>query len=153
MLRILIAATLAATCGGLLAQPLYKCSVDGTLTYSSEKCKGKTLGEITAPEPRKANPALAADLERDKALAARLEKDRLAREARLASATTSTATEAPETAEGGELLSATQRRCARLRLDKKMADQKLAEAKEADRDQLRQDAQSKGDALASECPA
>ncbi len=96
MLRILIAAALAGTCGGVLAQPLYKCSVDGTVTYSSEKCKGKTLGEILPPEPRKLKPGLAAaDLERDRT---------------------------------------------------------LANAKEADRDALRQDAQSKGDLLSSECP-
>ncbi|MES2901899.1 MAG: hypothetical protein V4723_19390 [Pseudomonadota bacterium] len=152
MLRILIAATLATTCGSVLAQPLYKCSVDGTVTYSSEKCKGKTLGEISPPEPRKLKPGLAAaDLERDRALANRMEKDRLARDARDEKSASSAA--APtDNAEPIEVLSAAQRRCARLRLDKKLADQKLADAKEADRDALRQDAQSKGDMLSSECP-
>jgi len=146
MLRILLAATLAAICGGALAQPLYKCSVDGTVTYSSEKCKGKTLGEITPPEPRKPKPGPAAELERDKAMLAKLEKERLVRDARDEPSTSA------EKSEPIEVLSAAQRRCARLRLDRKLADQKLTEASDADRDQLRQDAQRKGDVLASECP-
>ena len=151
MLRVLIAATIAATaaatCGGALAQPLYKCNVDGTVTYSSEKCKGKTLGEITAPEPRKVNPALLANIERDKALGDKLEKERLAREAKEKEERAGA-----EKAEPVEVLTPTQRRCARLQLDKKLADEKLVKATEADRDALRQDAQRKTDVLASECP-
>lgn len=147
MLRVLIAASLAATCTGAFAQVLYKCSVDGTVTYSSEKCKGKTLGEITAPEPQKRNPNFAADLERDRVMAAKMEKERLARNSKeepLAAA--------DKTEPGAEVLTPTQRRCARLRIDKKMADEKLLSATADNRDQLRQDAQSKTDLLSSECP-
>lgn len=147
MLRILIAGALVATCGAGLADPLYKCNVDGIVTYSSEKCKGKVLGEISAPEPRKANPGLAADLQRDKALAAKLEKERLARDLK-----DDKAAEADKPEAAG-ILTPAQRRCARLRLDKKMADEKLVGAREADLDALRQDAQRKGELLASECPA
>ena len=147
MLRVLIAAALAATGAGAQAQPLYKCSVDGTVTYSSDKCKGKTLGEITAPEPRKINPNIAADVERDRALGNKLEKERLARDAKEEKVALNT-----EKSEPTDILTPTQRRCARMRLDKKLADEKVVNAKDNERDRLRDDAQRKGDLLASECP-
>ena len=138
MLRTLI---LALMCSTASAETLYKCSVGGKVTYSGKPCAGK-LTEIDVPPAPAPNPQAAKELARDKTLSAKLQKERLAREAR----------EKRDEDAIARSSAARNQRCARLRLQKKWADEAAGKAVGPSREAAQDKARKQAEAMALECP-
>lgn len=62
-------------------QTLYKCRIDGKLTYSGAPCKGAPSTAIAVPEAPPAPANLEENLKRQKTESAKLQKERESREA------------------------------------------------------------------------
>lgn len=81
MLRLTSLLLALTLCAGASAQSLYKCRIDGKLTYSSSPCKGAPSTPVAVPDapppPRDGEQTL----KRQKTEAARLQKERESREA------------------------------------------------------------------------
>jgi hypothetical protein len=75
---LFLALTLSA---GASAQSLYKCRIDGKLTYSSSPCKGTTSTPVAVPDAPPPPRDAELTLKRQKTEAARLQKERESREA------------------------------------------------------------------------
>jgi hypothetical protein len=141
MLRTIPALLLAATCCGAGAQSLYKCTVEGKVTYSGAPCKEgaeKTLSVPAAPAP---DLERAKDLKREKAALATLQKARSAREDK----------EQRRLAQAERGASARDQRCAKLRLEKQWADDSADKAPGFNKATLKLKAQRMGEAMAVEC--
>lgn len=132
---------LAFMCSTASAQTLYKCSVDGKITYSGKPCAG-TVTQIEVPPAPTPNPEAAKDLARDKTLSAKLQKERQAREA--------------QQQRDDDVLDRTSgaraQRCAKLRLQKKWADEAAGKAAVANQEAAREKARKQAEAMALECP-
>lgn len=144
MLRLMPVLALSLLCSAASAQSLYKCRIDGKLTYSGAPCKEAPSTAIEVPEaPDKApGAANADDLKRQQAISAKMAKERHVREAqdeRLQAAASRVAAKRLE-------------RCAKLRLEKKWADEKAGRAASLDKEPLAEKARHMGEALAIECP-
>ncbi|QYF93241.1 hypothetical protein KY495_21590 [Massilia sp. PAMC28688] len=72
---------LAAQGAHASGQTLYKCRIDGKLTYSGSPCKGAPSTEIAVPEAPPTPDDLDQKLKRQQTESARLQKEREAREA------------------------------------------------------------------------
>lgn len=138
MLRVLVLALLCSTAS---AQTLYKCSVGGKITYSGKPCAG-TVTQIEVPAAPAPNPEAARDLARDKTLSAKLQKERQAREA--------------QQQRDDDVLARTSgaraQRCAKLRLQKKWADEAAGKAVGPNREAAQEKARKQAEAMALECP-
>ena len=129
--------------GAASAQTIYKCQIDGKVGYTDRPCAGGSpLPVPAAPAP---DAHAARELARQKALLATLQKERLAREAR-------------EQRDAGQAMRAAQqqqqqqRRCARMRLQKKWADETFRKAAGFDKEALREKARRQSELVALECP-
>jgi hypothetical protein len=139
MQRLIQVMLLTALCGGASAQSLYKCTVNGKVTYTGAPCKEGQMKTIEVPPAPKADPVLAQELVRQKAALATLEAARTAREAQ------------EQKREADRATAAHDQLCTQLRLDKQAADERANGGLPATRPALREKAQELGEALAAQC--
>ncbi len=143
-LRVPCAALLCVATLAAQAQGVNKCTVDGKVTYSDMPCPANAasaaiLAVPSAPAP---DPAAADDLARLRKEAAKLEKARHQREDQDARA-----------ADRAAKAAAVQRkRCGKLKLNKRWADEEVARATLPNLDNAKLRAKRAGDTLALECP-
>lgn len=124
------------------AQTVHKCTVDGKVTYTEQPCQAGTAAVIAVPEAPPPNPGAATDLKRMQKEARALERDRHRREA----ASDREQQQAARTAQ------ARSKQCAKLRLEKKWADDDVRGALVQNLDRAKTRAQRAADRLALECP-
>ena len=143
---VLCAAALASL--NTQAQSVYKCTLDGKVSYSDTPCASNTATSSTLPVPvaPAANPSAASDLQRLKKESAAVEKERqkaAQREAR----------EAERAAERETKRAAVQRkRCAKLALTKQWAEEDARRATAANVDKAGLRAKRVGETMQLECP-
>jgi|CXWL01.1.fsa_nt_gi hypothetical protein len=142
MYRLLPLLLLWAFAGSASAQKLYKCRVDGQLIYSGAPCKGVPSTPVEVPDAPKPDPAVAQELKRQEVALAKLEKERMVREA-----------QQKRFAESDERLAAGRRdRCDKLRLQKKYADDEVTAAVGLETQALKEKAMRVAEYVAAECP-
>ena len=142
MRTVLAVLSLCALAQAAAAQPVYKCTVGGKVSYGDHPCaQGKTT-ELAVP-PAPSGDEAAAALERDKARLAALQKQRSTLEAR----------EERERARSARAAEATRQKCERLRLQVKWAGEDAARAAKAAAPGARLKARRQAEALAVQCPA
>lgn len=140
--RIMVVMTAGLLAGAAGAQPVYKCTVDGKVSYGDQPCaNGPTSRLAVPPAPGDAASALAR-LERDKARLAEFEKSRTAH----ADAEERTRQRAARAA------AALRQKCERLRLKARWLEEDLARAGREATGAARLKAQRQAQALAVECP-
>jgi hypothetical protein len=110
-MRIAIAAMLLAA--SAQAQTIYKCTLDGKVTYSEAPCEGGAGTVLAVPDAPPADAGSKAALKRMQKEAGALEKERKAREAR----------QEREDARNDRLAADRRRRCGKLSLERKWADE------------------------------
>jgi hypothetical protein len=138
-----LALALAAPQLPALAQTVYKCTADGKVTYSQTPCPAgaASAGVLAVPEAPAADTAAGADLARQKKQAAALEKERLKREAR----------EDREADRNAQAANVRAKKCAKLRLNKKWADEEVKGATIPNEERARIKAKRAAETLALEC--
>jgi hypothetical protein len=145
--RIMAMIAAGVFAGGAAAQPIYKCSVGGKVSYADHPCAHGTASELAAPPPAADAPGAAAQLERDKARLAELEKRRSERQA----------LEEREGARAARAAAAARQKCERLRLQARWAGEDLVEGRSTTgrkaTSAARLKARRQAEALAVECPA
>jgi hypothetical protein len=150
MLRVIPVLALYAMSQAAMAQAVYKCTVDGKVEYRDLPCADGVALRVPAPAAASVVAAGSARLERERErereAALQLEKLRLAREVQ-------TERLARADARDRRASEAQRRKCAKLRLRQKWADEDRAHLGgpkgEAARIKARRDAET----LAVECPA
>lgn len=142
MNRHAFAVLLLACATAASAQTVYKCTMDGKITYGERPCQDGSTALIAVPHAPAADPAAAADLKRMRKEAKELEKERRQREA----------ADERELARAGKEAAARNRRCGKLRLDKKWADDEVRGALVQNLDRAKTRARQAADRLALECP-
>jgi hypothetical protein len=127
------------------AQPVYKCTVDGKVSYADHPCAHGRTTELAVP-PAPSGAEAAAALERDKARLAALQKERSTLEARA---------EREERGQQGaaRAAAAARQKCERLRLQARWAEEDAARAGKATSAAARLKARRQAEALAVQCPA
>lgn len=141
MLRIIPVLLMVAVCGGANAQELYKCTVNGKVTYSVAACKEGTMKAIPVPPAPKPDPNRGDALKREQAALAALQQARAEREAK------------EQRAEQQSSTAARTERCAKLRAEKQVADENASRGPGFNRANLRNKADQIGEVLAAECGA
>ena len=141
-LRAPCAAVLCAAAFAAQAQSVYKCTLDGKISYGDTPCPaGAASSPMPAPPVAPAAAATSADLLRMQTESAALQKTRQKTEEREARA-----------AERAARTAAVQRkRCAKLALAKQWADEDARRASHANLDKARLRAKRAGESLAVEC--
>lgn len=115
-LRALLALTLCGAAATAGAQTVYKCTVDGKVTYTEMPCQSGTTAVLAAPAaPTRSPEAAAAELARQQRLSKELEQDRHRVEAK----------DARDMDRVARAADARQARCNKLKLNKKWADDDL----------------------------
>lgn len=142
MPRLLAVLALCLLSAGAGAQSLYKCRIDGTLTYSGSPCPGAASTALDVPAAPLPAPGADAALKRQQTEAAMLRQQRIRRETAEARADQARARQ-------GE---AHRARCGKLRLQKKWADEAAANATDKGRDKAQAKARRTQELLALECP-
>jgi hypothetical protein len=131
-----------ALAGPVAAQPVYKCTVDGKVSYGERPCAhGKTTELAVPPAPSGVDAAEA--LERDKARLAALQKERSASAVR----------EEREQQRTARAAATQRRKCERLRLQHTWAEEDAARAGKATSAAAQLKAKRQAQALAVQCPA
>jgi hypothetical protein len=142
MVRFIPALAACALCQLAGAQAIYKCNVDGKVSYGDQPCtKGDTV-ELPVPPPPAAQPALE-QANRERSSLQQLEKLRLTREL----------AEQRDNARAQRAFAAQRQKCNRLRLQHKWAIEDLARTSGARLETARIKARRHSEALAVECPA
>lgn len=139
MLRIIPAILMAAACGGASAQSLYKCTVNGKISYSVAPCKEGTMKTIDVPPAPKHNPNREQELKREAVALTALQKARAEREA------------VDQRNDTEQANSGREQRCAALRAEVQQAEQQAAGAPGFNKANLRAQAEKKAEAMAAEC--
>jgi hypothetical protein len=142
MHRFIPALAACALCQLAQAQAIYKCSVDGKVSYGDRPCTSGATIELPVPKAPPAAP-VHAQTRREQASLQQLEKLRLTREL----------AEQREQARAQRAFAATRQKCNRLRLQHKWADEDLARSTGARVEAARIKARRRAEALAVECPA
>lgn len=144
LLASLSAAFLAAALasGASQAQTVHKCTVDGKVTYTEQPCQSGAGSVIAVPDAPPPNPEAAADLKRMRKEAAALERARHKREA----------ADDRELQQAARAAQARSKQCAKLRLEKKWADEDVRGATVQNLERAKIKAQRAADRLALECP-
>jgi hypothetical protein len=142
MFRFIPALAACALCQAAAAQAIYKCSVDGKISYGDQPCTSGQSIELAVPKAPAPQPALA-QAERARTSMLQLEKLRLAREL----------AEQREQARAARVFATHRQKCNRLRLQRKWADEDLARANGARMEAARIKARRQAESLAVECPA
>lgn len=133
---------ICALAGPAAAQTVYKCTVDGKVSYGERPCAHGTTTTLDLP-PAPDGAAAAEALERDKARLAALQKERAMANAR----------EEREHQRAARAAAATRSTCERLRLQQKWAEEDAARADKATSAAARRKAKRQAEALAVQCPA
>jgi hypothetical protein len=145
MRTMMVVLGMCALAGPAAAQTVYKCTVDGKVSYGERPCAhGKTTALEVPPAPSGA--AAAEALERDKAHLAALQKER-------SSANALEARDEREHQRAARAAAATRSKCERLRLQQKWAEEDAARAGKATSAAARLKAKRQAEALAVQCPA
>ena len=143
-IMVVMAAWLLAAGAG--AQPVYKCTVGGKVSYGEHPCTdGKTSQLAAPPAPGDAATA-AARLERDKARVAGLEQGRSAR-------ALAEEREQGRAAKAAAAAAGLRQKCERLRLKARWLEEDVARAGREAASAARLKARRQAEALAVECPA
>ena len=143
-LRLSCAVLLWAVALTAHGQGVNKCTVDGKVSYSDMPCPANAASATTlaVPAAPAADPAAAADLARQRKEAAKLEKARHQHEDQDARAADKAA----------QAAAAQHKRCGKLKLNKRWADEDVARASLPNLDNAKLRAKRAGDTLALECP-
>lgn len=128
---------------GAMAGTIYKCTVDGKLSYGDQPCAPGTGARLNVQAAPAADKAAADKLASDKLRLAALEKERAALEAR----------EEGERRRAARAAGALHQKCERLRLKQKWAEEDLRGLRSEALARARQKAHRQAEALAVECPA
>ncbi len=127
--------------GSAHAQPVYKCSSDGKVTYSEAPCRfGKTV-ELQVPAPPQLAPHAKGELVRQKSESTRLESARHQREAQDQRANMA----------GDRAAAAYRKKCGALRLKQKWAEQDALKAAAPKIAEARLKVRRAGEMLTLEC--
>lgn len=140
MPALLLALQLAPVC--CHAQTVHKCTVDGKVTYTEQPCQAGSASVIAVPQAPAPDPDAAADLQRMKKEARTLERDRHRREA----------ADNREQQAAARAAQVHNRQCAKLRMEKKWADDEVRGALVQHLERAKTKAQRAADRLALECP-
>ncbi|WP_445230986.1 DUF4124 domain-containing protein [Duganella rhizosphaerae] len=143
-LRLSCAVLLWAVALTAHGQGVNKCTVDGKVSYSDMPCPANAASSTTlaVPVAPAVDPAAAADLARQRKEAAKLEKARHQHEDQDARAADKAA----------QAAAAQHKRCGKLKLNKRWADEDVARASLPNLDNAKLRAKRAGDTLALECP-
>ena len=142
MHRLIPVLALWLLCAGAHAQTLYKCRVNGTVTYSGAPCEGAPSTALTVPEAPTPDAGAADDLKRQQAQAGKLEKERRVREA---------AQERRDQAAARTAASRSER-CKKLALESKWANEAANSAAGFDKQQLVEKARRMRESMSVSCP-
>jgi len=125
------------------AQTIYKCTIGGKTSYAEQPCADGKASTLAVPAAPADADAAVQRLERDKARLAALQKERAADEARAER----------DHQRMARAAAATRRKCERLRLQGKWAQEDAARADKTTVASARLKAKRQAEALAVECPA
>ena len=137
--------TILLACGlsqAAAADPIYKCTDGGRISYSDRPC-GRTATALAVPEAPAPDPESAARLERERAALQLVEKEHAAR----------ALVEEREAARARREAAGLRRRCEKLRLNHKWAEEDTRRTSGAALEAARIKARRQAEALAVECPA
>lgn len=140
MYRIIPVILMAVACGAASAQSMYKCTVNGKITYTGAPCTAGDMKVVEVPKAPPADPVrLEEKLRREKTALTRLEKARQERETKLAKANTDSS------------LAANDAKCTKRREELALALQNADRAPGFKRASMREAAARMGEALQAEC--
>ncbi|RZT10678.1 protein of unknown function [Duganella sp. CF402] len=125
-----------------LAGAVYKCTVDGKVTYSDSPCAAGASVVLETPAAPPADPAAGAALRNQQKQADTLQKSRLKREER----------EEREAAREAKDAAVQRKKCDQLKLKKRWADEDARRATGSATETARLRAHRAGEAMALECP-
>lgn len=132
---------LLLTCALPAAAQLHKCTVDGKVSYSQQPCTQGTATTIAVPDTPAPDPEAARELQRQKQELKQLETARHKREAR---------TER-EDAAAARARSAHSKKCGKLQLQQKWAEEEARSGTVPGMERARQKARRAADSYALEC--
>jgi hypothetical protein len=142
-MKLLIVVVLWAATLMAYAQTVYKCTADGKTTYGDTPCPaGAQTATLEAPAAPPRDAAAAGALRRQQKQADALEKARLKREER----------EERDAARDAQAAAVQRRKCDKLKLNKRWADDDARRATGQATEAARLRAQRAGEAMALECP-
>ncbi|MFC0251794.1 DUF4124 domain-containing protein [Massilia consociata] len=142
MLKHLTFALACLLCQAATAGTIYKCTEAGKTVYSDRPCG--SASRVLAVDAAPADPAAAAArLAREQALLKQIEGERAAREEQ----------EARAAARAHKAALLERRRCDKLRLQRRWADEDIARAGRDEAERARIKARRQAEVLAMECPA
>ncbi|NNG25431.1 DUF4124 domain-containing protein [Telluria aromaticivorans] len=145
MLKHISMGVICLLAGAASAATIYKCTEGGKVSYNDRPC-GATAVVLAAPSAP-GDPAATAEaverIARERALLQGIEKERAARAEQ----------QAGEAERSQRAAALERRRCDKLRLQRKWADEDIARAGRDEAERARLKARRQGEALAVECPA
>lgn len=141
MYRIISLILMVAACGAASAQSMYKCTVNGKITYTGAPCTSGQMKVVIVPDLPESDPGREKGLRREKFALDKLEKARAARES------TEVATA------GLGTLASNDARCAKLRLEVQLATRNAERAPGFKKASMRETAARMGEAVKTECGA
>jgi hypothetical protein len=142
-MKLLIVVVLWAAAMAAYAQTVYKCTVDGKVSYNDAPCPdGANAATLAAPAAPARDPAAAASLRRQQKQADTLEKARFKREER----------DERESASAAKAAAVQRKKCDKLKLNKRWADEDARRATGQATEAARLRAHRAGEAMALECP-
>ena len=139
--------TLVVLCAAAMtahAQTVHKCTVDGKVSYSDQPCSDTAAAKavLNVPAAPAADPDAVKSLRQQKKQADTLEKARLKRQEK----------DEREDAAAGRAAAAQRKKCDKLKLTKRWADEDARSATGKAADPARLKARRAGEAMALECP-
>jgi hypothetical protein len=143
MFRVIPVLAACALCGAAAAQTVYKCNVNGKVTYGDHPCASGATVELAVPAAPAGAPAAGQELARARAASLELEKLRMTRELR----------EEREQARLSRAAASLRQKCDRLRLRHKWANEDLVRTEGPKLEAARLKTRRQAEALAVECPA
>jgi hypothetical protein len=152
MFRVIALLAACALCQPALAQAVYKCTSEGKIEYRDRPCEHGDAVQLHVPPAPQAGPTQEA-AERDGETLVRLQKLRLAQEQHDERMRLTAAREARAESREERALDTQRRKCDRLRLRQKWADEDLARLSGAAAEAARVKARREAESLAVECPA
>jgi hypothetical protein len=142
-MKLLIMIVLWATTLVAYAQTVYKCQLQGKVSYSDIPCPtGASAATLEAPAAPPLDPAANATLRRQKKQADTLEKERLKRQD----------ADERDAARASQVAAVQRKKCDKLKLNKRWADEDARRATGQATEAARLRARRAGEAMALECP-
>ncbi|MCE3262081.1 MAG: hypothetical protein K0R43_1160 [Pseudoduganella sp.] len=123
------------------AQALHKCTIDGKVSYTQQPCEKGVATTIAVPAPPPPDPSAAADLKRQEREANRLATARRKREAR----------EEREALAEARAVASHNKKCQKLRLQQKWAEEDARGATLQNMERSRQKAKRAAEMVQLEC--